>query len=882
MFVRKFTIGAMLIAASFTGSVFGQDALIKTGNHHYETLCYVKAIDAFEQALKKGKLADGDKIAAKVKLADSYCKIKDSQNAERIYREIIESGSDLSADNGHALLKYAQVLASNGKYRESQEIYDRYTRAVADDSRGPRFSKLYNDVSVLSKNAACYKVDYLSINTSKADFSPSLYKNGLVFVSGRNETNGIKRIFNWDNTSFLDLYYLDDIASINGSSAVGGGGGAATGTRSRKSGRLVGSDEYTAPTANDSRTIGTYGSSNINVGYGYGDDAITESDKFSGSLNSKYHEGPSAFLKDGSKVFFTRNNFSNGKAKKSSDGINKLKLYSADSNGDSWKNITELPFNSDEYSTGHPALSADEKLMFFVSDMPGGFGGTDVYVSRLDGSSWSAPVNLGPNVNTKGNEMFPFIDAKNNLYFSSDGHAGLGDLDIFTVAMNGAAVKGKITNLGAPINSSKDDFGVYTDGDRKVGYFSSNRKRGGNDDDIYRFTRECEVKDTQTCDLIVSVYDADTKMPLDASKVVFEDKAGKLTTKETDADGSVKLELDADNEFTFRATREGYDAKTVTYGTKDCDGEASRLEIPLSKPKKDTVKAVAPVEVATNTQTTTKPNYTTTYETTPSTGSTTYSSGGSSTYSSGGTTTYESVPYSGSTTYSNGGSYSTGTTYSSGASSAIGNGKYCNLSGRVLQQKGRQPVEGVQVTLKNECDGSTQSTVSDANGYYTFQAVGGCDYTIEAARDGMASKGKRIRRLSCDKDLNADLMMFGQGDVVEVENIYYDLDKCNIRTDAAGELNKLVSLMRRYPAMRIELRAHTDSRGDTDYNQCLSRCRARAAQLYLIKRGISKDRIEATGYGETMPVNGCTDGVECSEQQHQQNRRTEFRVIQLR
>lgn len=866
MFVRKFTIGAFMVASLLSSGVFGQSALIKTGNHHYETLCYVKAIDAFEQALKNGKMAEGDKTAARTRLADSYCKIKDSQNAERIYREVIESGADLSSDNGQVLLKYAQVLASNGKYRESQEIYDRYTRAVADDSRGQRFSKLYNDVSVLSKNAGCYKVDYLSINTSKSDFSPTLYKGGLVFVSGRNETNGVKRIFNWDNTSFLDLYYLDDLASMNGAGAAGGGT-ASSGGRSKKSGRVVGSDEYTAPTANDSRTIGTYGSNNINLGYGYGDSPITESDRFSGTLNSKYHEGPAVFLKNASKVFFTRNNFINGKTAKSSDGINKLKLYMADSNGDGWKNVEELPFNSNEYSTGHPALSADEKLLFFVSDMPGGFGGTDIYVSRNEGTSWSAPVNLGPTVNTKGNEMFPFVDAKNNMYFSSDGHAGLGDLDIFTVALNGAAPKGRIVNLGAPINSSKDDFGVYADGERKAGYFSSNRKRGGNDDDIYKFTRECEVKDTQNCELIVSVYDADTKMPLDASKVVYENKAGKATTKETDADGSLKLELDADDEFTFRATREGYTANTVTYGTKDCDGEATRLEIPLSKPKKDTAKVIeAPREVATQPSTTTYTSgETTTYQ--PSTSGTTYSQG---------TTTYESVPYTGGTTYS------TGTTYNSGVSSAIGNGKYCSISGRVLTQKGKQPVEGVMVTLKNECDGSTQTSVSDVNGNYTFQAVGGCDYTIEAAKEGMASKGKRIRRLTCAKDLNADLMMFGQGDVVEIENIYYDLDKCNIRTDAAGELNKLVSLMRRYPNMRVELRAHTDSRGDTDYNQCLSRCRARAAQLYLIKRGINKDRIEANGYGETQPVNGCTDGVDCSEQQHQQNRRTEFKVIQLR
>src|SRR5690606_7591859 len=129
--------------------------------------------------------------------------------------------------------------------------------------------------------------------------------------------------------------------------------------------------------------------------------------------------------------------------------------------------ITELPFNSDQYSTGHPSLSADERLLFFVSDMPGGYGGTDIYVSRYEGNAWGAPVNLGDKINTPGNEMFPFVDEIGNLYFSSDGHPGLGDLDIFYVRMEGTMVKGKVTNLGMPVNSSKDDFGIITDGERK-------------------------------------------------------------------------------------------------------------------------------------------------------------------------------------------------------------------------------------------------------------------------------------------------------------------------------------------------------------------------------------------------------------------------------
>jgi outer membrane protein OmpA-like peptidoglycan-associated protein/tetratricopeptide (TPR) repeat protein len=872
MIVRKKLIVAFALVAILT-KVQAQESLIKTGDHHYESLCFVKAIDAYEAALKKKGLTDQAKQAAKIKLADSYCKVKDTQNAERIYREVVESAGDLSGENIAVCLKYAQVLASNGKYREAQEMYDKYTRKVEDDPRGKGFSKLYNDVSVLSKNANCYKVDYLSINTNTADFSPSYYKNGLVFVSNRHNTVGIRRVFNWNETPFLDLFHLDDISAVGGQAAGLGTGSSSVKSRGRSGGGgYVGSDEYTAPTANDSRTIGSYGGTTVNLGLGYGDRPQTESDRFNGSLNSKYHEGPTAFFKDGARVIFTRNNFVNGKARRSSDGVNKLKLYMAEASKDSWKNIKELPFNSDEYSTGHPALSPDEKLLFFASDMPGGYGGTDIYVSRFDGSSWSQPINLGKDVNSKGNEMFPYCDEKGNLYYSSDGLPGLGDLDIFFVAMDGVTAKGRVINVGSPINSSKDDFGFITDGLRKTGYFSSNRKRGGSDDDIYKFDRECELK--EGCELIIAAYDAETKMPLDNVKVVFEDKEGNLQEKTTDADGSLKLEdLAMDTEFSFRATREGYEPKTVGFNTKGCDGEASRLEIPMSKPKVDTTA----LSSNTTGSGSTGSGSTGSSNTFPgSTGTGSYQSG--STTSGGYTTTDGS--YTGGNTTSGG--YTTGGSTYTDANGNVISGNTCSIRGRVLQQGSKQTVEGVLVTLRNECDGSTQTAYTDATGRYEFIVVEGCDYTIEGSKDNLGSKGKRVRRMSCKKGgVTADVYMFGTGDVVAVDNIFFDYGKCNLRADARAELDKLVTMMRRNSKMRIELRAHTDSRAESDFNQKISEGRAKASAEYLFKRGISRSRVEYHGYGETMPVNQCTDGVECSEEQHAQNRRTEIKILQM-
>ncbi|CAH0996161.1 Peptidoglycan-associated lipoprotein [Emticicia aquatica] len=850
MIVRKKIIGALVVAALLGGSVKAQEALLKTGEHHYESLSYVKAIDAFEAALKKKGLTEQQKLAAKIKLGDSYAKIKDTQNAERVYSEIINASGDVAAENINLCLKYAQVLASNGKYREAQEMYDKYTRKVEDDPRGKGFSKLYNDVSVLSKNANCYKVDYLSINTNAADFAPAYYKNGMVFVSNRHNTVGVRRVFNWNETPFLDLFFLDDISAIGGQAAgLGSGSGDIKDRRKRssKSGTL-GSDEYTAPTANDTRTIGTYGGITAMAGLGYGDRPVTESERFGGSINSKYHEGPAAFFKDGSKVIFTRNNFNNGKARRSSDGINKLKLYIGEASKDSWKNIKELPFNSDEYSTGHPALSADEKLLFFASDMPGGFGGTDIYVSRNDGGSWSAPINLGKTVNSKGNEMFPFVDEKGNLYFSSDGHAGLGDLDIFFVQLDGTTSKGRVINLGAPVNSSKDDFGIVTDALRKAGYFSSNRKRGGADDDIYKFDRECELK--EGCDLIIAIYDAETKMPLDNAKVVYEDKDGNIKEKMSDADGSVKLEgLDQDVDFAFRATRDGYGANTVSFSTKDCENEASRLEIPMSRPK-------------------------------PAVDSTGLAQNGANGTNSTKNTPNAQNGYAGETTTQ--GQQGSTTNGKNGTSGTTLTGNTCTIRGRVMSQGTKQAVDGVLVTLRSECDGSTQTAYTDATGNYEFIVMEGCDYTVEGSKDNLGSKGKRIRKLNCKKGgVTADVYMFGTGDIVQVDNIYFDYGKCNLRSDARAELDKLVSMMRKYPKMRIELRAHTDSRSEADFNQKISEGRAKISAGYLFKRGISRSRVEFAGYGETMPVNGCVDGVECTEEQHAQNRRTEIKILQM-
>ncbi|NBB21181.1 OmpA family protein [Runella sp. CRIBMP] len=770
---------------------------LQQANRQYEMMAYSKAIDLYEQALKGGGLADSTKLRTLIKLGNSYRQIRDTQNAERVYRLVVGEDTIPSAAHANCYLYYAQALASNGKYDEAKEAYERYNQSQQEDSRGKEFNKLYTDVNKLSKNKASYTVESLdNINTNRAEFSPTYYKKGLVFVSARNEGLNVKRVYSWNQTAFLDLYEIPDLSVINSKKTSKlGGSTLANKTERAKGVYLLGADEYTSPTANDSQIPGNYRNANVNgTATAPLQNAVIESHNMGKAINSKYHEGPVAFFKDGQRILFTRNNYLNGKYKTSKDGVNKLKLYSAESVNGNWKDLKELPFNSDEYSVGHPALSKDDKLLYFVSDMPGGFGGTDLYVSKYDGANWSTPINLGPGVNSSGNEMFPFVDAQGNLYFASDGHAGLGGLDIFYAKLIEGVMAKKPRNLGTPINSAKDDFGLITDAERTSGFFSSNRHQGGHDDDLFRFERTGPLNPCQ--DIIVNVIDAETKMPLANAVVAMAGKSESDTevkTGQTDKNGSIRLCLDPENDFVFKTTYEGYVGNSVDVAAKDLDiTEVIKLDIPLTKIK---VKS-----------------------------------------------------------------------------------KTFTLRGLVTTQKDRKPISGVKVLLRNECDDSVQEAVTDANGTYLFEVPSGCDYSIEALKDNLGTMGSKVKG---GETSEANITMFEKGDVIKIENIYYDLDKSNIRTDASAELNKLVEVMNKYPKMKIEFGSHTDSRSSAKYNKILSTKRAKAAVAYIVNQGISSKRIIAAGYGESKLVNKCKDGAPCTEEEHQQNRRTEIKILSL-
>ncbi len=466
-------------------SAFAQNGLRDKADREFARMRYSQAIEHYEQYVQKNTADD----SAKLHLAQSYHKVKDTKNAERVFRSI----SNLERISPKAGLEFAEVLSQNGNYEEAKYWYSKYAQG---DEMAKNHVEAKGNIHSFYLDSSRYKIYYLGFNTLQSDFSPSFYKNGIVFSSGRVMEHGVRRVFSWDNSAFLDLYFTDT-TSIDTTQFI------TDRTHTTYSKEELQASTKKEPlhhddtriTSNDTHTLG-YHAATFNADSAWQvAGANAKVVPFSKKMNSKYHEGPVVFTKDESTVYFTRNNFRPGKYKTSEEDINELKIYTAAKNKEGeWENIKEFIYNSNEYSTGHPALSPDNQTLYFVSNKAGGEGGTDIYKCIWENGTWGKPVNAGKAVNTGGNEMFPFVSADNRLFFASTGHGGLGGLDIFEYNLNEASTD--VINMGFPVNSMKDDFGLIINKNGSTGYFSSNRKRGGTDDDLFMFTRKPETPKT--------------------------------------------------------------------------------------------------------------------------------------------------------------------------------------------------------------------------------------------------------------------------------------------------------------------------------------------------------------------------------------------------
>ena len=550
---------------------------------------------------------------------------------------------------------------------------------------------------------------------------------------------------------------------------------------------------------------------------------------FAKELTSRYHEGPVSFDKTTDEVFFTRNILLDGKEKYAKDGEQKSRIYTATRLAGTWGEPFALPFNDNEFDDYHPSINIDGDVLYFSSDRPGGMGGMDLYVSHKKNNVWSEPVNLGPNVNTAGNEVFPFIHADNTLYFASNGHNGAGGLDLF-YTFKEAAAWAKPLNLGGPFNTNGDDFGLIVDLNKINGYFSSNGTANGlGKDDILSFhTTNGNLDDylgqksrmpAADPNLIVDVVSKETNAPLPNStvrifslaqnKILGRDSLGNLITLQNVNGEYVMKVAQPDNGIngvTNKVGRFSSDTKPDTYVIiVSQDGYQTRQII--REVNKDHHQFVVPLEQA----------------------------------------------------------------------------KGVHWNTVLLDERTNEPLAGTMVVLTNPKTGQKDTINTDGNGMVDYYLNADTDYNVDIYRNGQIISSTKINPEKLEKgkpsviDVAESTLI--PGAIIELPNIYYNFNDASLRPEASQDLSAVFLLLRQYPRLRVELGSHTDCRGTDAYNDALSSNRAASVVDYLIGQGIAANRLEHKGYGETKLKNHCADNVNCAEKEHARNRRTEIRIL---
>jgi outer membrane protein OmpA-like peptidoglycan-associated protein len=647
--------------------------------------------------------------------------------------------------SGEDCYHYAQCLKINKKYEEAQNWLKKASNKLTNDSRISRSLANYDQLQDYQKDDGHYVVRSLSMNTADQDFAPVMLGNQLVFASSRQGVESVERKWNWNGLPFLELY----------------------------AGDLGPNDE------------------------------IMNIKTFADVMKGKFHEGPISFNGNGNIAMFTRNNYKERDAK----GYTCLELFEVRKDENEWSDPIALPFNSAEFSVGHASLNKSGDVVYFVSDMPGGFGGTDIYyATRGENGSWSKPINVGNDINTEGNEMFPFIHENGQLFFASNGHLGLGGLDSY-VAKSKDDNHWQVLNLGTPINTNLDDFGFVMASDAKKGFFSSNRNGGKGSDDLYvvnilkpwQFDKELKLAVTNNLGV-----------PLDLASFVITSKKGNVLSVTTDSLGMATINANDLEDVVFECNYPVHRPFKVEKSLKDLEHE-SVIALELEKIPEVTLKGIITEAV----------------------------------------------------------------------------------TGRKLSDV-KVEMENVitheKATLSSDPMGEFEKELSDldwnqkVNYIFQFSKNGYlpqyCNYSELINREGEFVINNKCNIQMEKLEVGQDL-----GKLIDIKPIYFDLGKANIRPDAAVELDKIVAIMNENPTMQIELGSHTDCRGSAESNRKLSDKRAKSSADYIKAKITNPSRINGRGYGEMNLVNQCEcegkNVIPCTEEQHQANRRTEFKIIKI-
>ena len=683
--------------------------------------------------------------------------------------------TELNPTESANYLYYGQALKNNEKVREAKGQFEKFVAKEPNSFIGRLMVQSCSDIKDWEKDEKAFEVNNMeNINSKNSDFCPLVFQDGIVFVSERGIDLVNENNFGMSNKPYLSIYYAKE------------------------------------------------------------EKQYKKAKSFSSQLNSLYHDGPVSISSDGKTIYFTRVQ----KKEQGKNFTNRLKIYSAQLDGKKWKNVTPLSFNSASYSVAHPWISEDGTKLFFSSDMPGGQGGMDLYVVTKNGGDWGKPVNLGKELNTTENEVFPYY-RKGKLYFSSDGLSGYGGLDVY-VAEEKSNWKNP-ENLKSPLNSPKDDFGIFYKDDEN-GYFSSDREGGMGSDDIYSFKWHTLAPQTSMSGLVEFDKLAAEGMNLS----LLDENDNVVQTAITDTAGRFKFDkLGLDQNYMVRLDEED---ESKLSGSKvyltNSKGEKVLLANNLGKGK-FTFKALPYA-------------YYDDLELLEEKDESLF------TVSVFGQI-YQKLP----------GDYSDGMeVWVVDDEGNIIKKAQSGKDGRFTFDK-LSPNDEYLFMLAED-DETLNMIIIDENGK-----------VLESAKRLIEGKYRYIR---LDADQNVITLINEIDEVIKIaenENfiiskVLYEYRSAEINELAGLELDKLVLILQKNKNIGVELSSHTDAKGSDKFNMDLSQKRADKAVEYIVSKGILKNRIIAKGYGETQPVapNTLENGKDNPEGRAK-NRRTEFKVIQL-
>lgn len=697
----------------------------RMADQYFEMLEYSKAAPIYDEIAGKTIKGKSKSWDAVRLAAESNLKSMKFDKAEKWYNELEKAGQMTDED----YLKFIEVLRMNNKHDQAWIYIEKQYSKFSDNKILGEYMKNKNYLTDLNDPNSANKVNLLPFNTGMGEYAPSYYKDGLVYSSRKRNSGFVNRKFLWDNSYFSAVYFV---------------GKTKDGKSYSKRGKMMGKPFFSKP-----------------------------------------HDGPVAFSKDNKTAIITMNDpGKNGRKEK----VQLMLFISKSNEKGKWSKPEKFPYNSKEYSVMHPSLSSDGKTLYFASNMPGGQGGLDIYKSELVNNSWSQPVNLGPTINTSKNEAFPFIDDHNELFFASDGHVGLGGLDLFKA---GSDLSG-IENMEDPVNSIYDDFGMIVNEDGNLGYFTSNRS-----DFIDRiYEAKLQVAEFKL-DVLVTYDDCNNTPVLNQKVAIINKKTGKIDSLETNSEGKVNMILKRNTQYVISTSKDAF--KLLNEGNANTNGKVSSETFTSNL-------QLAPLTI--------------------------------------------------------------------------------DFKGKCTDKTNNKTLSDVKVKITQKSNGKVTDLISDANGLISVTLDRNDEYTVDYHVHGYLEHVEKLSTadVKCKKDLEINLPLdpIKTGEKFVLNNIFYDYDSANLRSESEKELNKLKDFLLENLNIKVELSSHTDSRGGDSYNKKLSQKRAQSCVDYLIKHGVPKANIVAKGYGETKLLNKCANDVECSEEEHQQNRRTEIKILQVK